>query len=219
MRIEREDLFMSFNGFLEQDFETFHIEGLEERMEAIQERIRPKFQAIGDILTHDLSTKIGNEMYLHIAKHARRTKNPPKDTWLAISHHKRGYKQHPHFQVGLWDDHVFLWLAFIYEAPNKTEIAQTFLHEIDFVKKTIPETFMISKDHTKNEAFPMNEDTLTKTLERFRDVKKGEFLVGRQIAKNDPILKDPDAFLKMTVDTFQQLIPLYKLSYETIYTS
>src|SRR5690606_31613238 len=95
---------MQFTGFTQQDFDTFHIEGLEDRMEAIQQRIQPKFQAIGDVLTDDLSAMVGSEMYLHIAKHARRTVNPPKDTWLAIAGNKRGYKQHPHFQVGLFDD-------------------------------------------------------------------------------------------------------------------
>lgn len=210
---------MEFNGFTQQDFETFHIEGLNERMEAIRTRIQPKFQAIGDVLTGELSVKTGNEMYLHIAKHARRTKNPPKDTWLAICHHKRGYKQHPHFQVGLWDDHLFIWLAFIYEAPNKQDIANAFLKQFDFVKKSIPDHFMISKDHTKNEAYPMNEEQLKKTLERFRDVKKGEFLVGRKIQKDDPLLTKPQAFLNTVVETFDQLLPLYKLSYEAIYTS
>lgn len=83
---------MDFNGFKQTDFDTFHIDGLEARMEAIQTRIQPKFRELGEILKDNLSMKLGNEMYLHIAKHARRTVNPPKDTWLAISDNKRGYK-------------------------------------------------------------------------------------------------------------------------------
>ncbi|WP_243290849.1 DUF1054 domain-containing protein [Bacillus sp. FJAT-47783] len=205
---------MEFTGFFKSDFQTFTIEGLEARMDAIQKRIQPKFHAIGEILVDDLSVEIGNEMFLHIAKHARRTKNPPKDTWLAISANKRGYKQHPHFQLGLWDDHVFLWLAYIYEAPNKKEIAKKFLENIDVVKETIPSDFMISKDHTKNEAIPMTEDGLQKTLERFFDVKKGELLIGRKVMADDPILQNPEAFMEFARETFKQLIPLYKLSYE-----
>src|SRR5690625_444201 len=99
-------------------------------MKAIQERIQPKFREIGTRLTDDLSSMIGSEMYLHIARHARRTVNPPNDTWLAIAGNKRGYKKHPHFQIGLWDDRVFIWLAFIYELPGKAEIAGTFLQNI-----------------------------------------------------------------------------------------
>lgn len=109
---------MRFTGFTDSDFETFQIEGLEERMEAIEDRIRPKFRTIGQELTDELSARLGSEMFLHIAKHARRTVNPPQDTWLAIAANKRGYKKHPHFQVGLFDDFVFVWLAFIYELPK-----------------------------------------------------------------------------------------------------
>src|SRR5690625_5408059 len=77
-------------------------------MTAIQERIQPKFKKIGEALTEDVRAMVGSDMHLHIAKHARRTVNPPNDTWMAIAGNKRGYKKHPHFQVGLWDDHLFI---------------------------------------------------------------------------------------------------------------
>jgi uncharacterized protein YktB (UPF0637 family) len=208
---------MQFEGFNQSDFDTFTIEGLDARMEAIQERIRPKFQAIGDKLTDELSLLVGNELFLHIAKHARRTVNAPKDTWLAIAANKKGYKMLPHFQVGLFDDHVFIWLAFIYELPNKKEIAKNFLGEFDNVLKTIPNNFVISHDHMKKESESienLGEVGLKKSLERFRDVKKAEFLVGRHVQSNDPILKDGDKFISFVGDTFKTLFPLYKLSYQ-----
>ncbi len=207
---------MEFKGFTKKDFDTFQIAGLDERMEAIRERIQPKFQAIGQVLTNDLSVRIGNEMFLHIAKHARRTVNPPKDTWLAIANNKRGYKQHPHFQVGVFDDHVFVWLAFIYELPRKAEIATTFLTHFDEVVKLIPEDFVISLDHTKKDANSvanMGKDGLRSALERFRDVKKAEFLVGRHIAKDDPLLKNGPAFGDFVKETFETLVPLYLMAF------
>lgn len=205
---------MKFEGFTKNDFDTFKIEGLDARMEAIRERIQPKFQTIGQILTDDLSATIGNEMFLHIAKHARRSVNAPKDTWLAIASNKRGYKQHPHFQIGLFDDHVFIWLAFIYELPNKADIAKTFLKNLKQIKTNVPTDFVVSLDHMKKESIPMEEIDLKKSLERFRDVKKSEFLIGRHIAANDPILLDGSAFLNVARETFETLIPLYKLSYK-----
>src|SRR5690625_163422 len=99
---------MTFNGFNQDDFSVFKIDGLEKRMEAIQKQIQPKFKELGTELVEDLSTYLGNEVFLHIAKHARRTVNPPQDTWLAIADNKRGYKKHPHFQVGLFDDQINL---------------------------------------------------------------------------------------------------------------
>lgn len=207
---------MQFQGFTQHDFDTFKIDGLDARMEAIQDRIRPKFQAIGETLCDDLAILAGNEMFLHIAKHARRTVNPPKDTWLAICHDKRGYKKHAHFQVGLFDDHVFIWLAFIYELPNKAEIAQKFLHNIDTIHATIPHDFVLSLDHMKKDSNSMEElgeQGLKEALIRFRDVKKAELLVGRHFLSDDPILHDGNEFLALVKNTFETLMPLYKLSF------
>ncbi|MFC5588575.1 YktB family protein [Sporosarcina soli] len=205
---------MNFEGFAQNDFDTFKIEGLAERMEAIQERIQPKFRTIGEPLTEDLAMMLGNEMHLHIARHARRTVNPPNDTWLAICNNKRGYKQHPHFQIGLYDDHLFIWLAFIYELPNKQKIASTFLDHMDDIVKTVPNDYVVSMDHMKKDKESMEEIDLHAALERFRNVKKAEFLIGRHIASNDPIIKDGQALYEVVKDTFETLLPLYTLSYK-----
>ncbi len=133
------------DGFTKEDFQVFHISGLDERMDAIKNRIQPKFHEIGAQLATDLSMMIGNEMHLHIARHARRTVNPPNDTWLAIADNKRGYKKHPHFQVGLFDDHLFIWLALIYELPSKAVIANMFLERLDLFR-TLPNETVVSLD-------------------------------------------------------------------------
>jgi uncharacterized protein YktB (UPF0637 family) len=203
---------MNFAGFTTKDFETFTIDGLDERMEAIRERIQPKFNQLGQVLSDDLSLLLQNEMHLHIAKHLRRTINPPKDTWLAIAANKRGYKQHPHFQVGLFDDHLFIWLAYIYELPNKENIAEKFLNNIETITKIIPNDYYVSLDHTKKDAKPLAEIDLNASLERFRDVKKAEFLIGRHINANDPIVNDGDRLYLFIKETFKTLVPLYKIS-------
>src|SRR5699024_6854790 len=146
------------------------------RMEAIRERIQPKFQAIGQELALELSVSLGREMFLHIARHLRRTVNPPNDTWLAVANNKRGYKQHPHFQVGLYDDHLFIWLAYIYELPRKSQIAETFLEHREIFERDALQQFVVSLDHTKKDAVTLQNLDLEKSLTRFRDVKKAEFL-------------------------------------------
>jgi len=205
---------MSFIGFTESDFNTFHIEGLDERMAAIQSRIQPKFSTIGETLTADLTAMLGTEMFLHIAKHARRTVNPPKDTWLAIANNKRGYKKHPHFQVGLFDDHVFIWLAYIYELPEKEKFAQTFIDHMGLINETVPGDFVVSQDHMKKDASPIKDLDLGEALKRFRNVKKAEFLVGRHIKANDPLLQNGDAFLQLARETFETLVPVYQLGFK-----
>lgn len=201
---------MSIQGFVKSDFDTFQIDGLDARMEAIQTRIQPKFREIGQELVEYLSTKLGNEVYLHIAKHARRTVNPPKDTWLAISHNNRGYKKHPHFQVGLFDDHLFIWLACIYELPNKSDIARCYLANFNTIKQ-LEKDFVISLDHMKKESFPLEQ--LNKShLERFRDVKKAEFLIGRHLSPTEHTVSNGDELIKLIKDTYNELLPLYQLA-------
>ncbi|KKE78104.1 MULTISPECIES: YktB family protein [Oceanobacillus] len=204
---------MSLQGFNKEDFETFHIDGLDSRMEAIQNRIQPKFQLIGSQLVDVLSAELGNEMFLHIAKHARRTVNPPQDTWLAIGNNKRGYKKHPHFQLGLFDDHLFVWLAFIYELPDKEKIAQSFINQFNDLKK-LPNDYVISLDHTKKESFPITELDI-KHLERFRDVKKGEFLIGRHLSPSDEQVTNGEKLFEFTKETYENLIPFYQSSLKT----
>ncbi|MFA9557306.1 YktB family protein [Evansella sp. AB-rgal1] len=203
---------MNFDGFQKEDFEVFYLEGLDERMAAIQEKIQPKFKEIGESVAEDLSSYVNNEMFLHIAKHARRSVNPPKDTWMALCHNKRGYKKHPHFQVGLFDDHVFIWLAYIYELPNKTDIAQRFLDDMDSIRSNVPSDYVISLDHMKKDAESLESIDLHHSLQRFRDVKKAEFLIGRHVKANDPILEDGEKLIEFIKQTFKTLSPLYKIS-------
>ncbi|MFD0697243.1 YktB family protein [Paenibacillus sp. GCM10027628] len=206
---------MTFNGFTSHDFDTFAIEGLDGRMEAIRERIQPKFKTLGDSLCADLTLLSGTEMFLHIAKHARRTVNPPVDTWMAICPNKRGYKQVPHFQVGLFDDRVFLWLALIYELPNKSLIATRYMKEIDRLRKELPSDFVISFDHMKKDTASVSELDRAgwqTALTRFRDVKKAELLIGRNLASTDPMLTKGAEFEQLVKQTFETLLPLYQMA-------
>lgn len=204
-----------FTGFTERDFDTFRIEGLESRMEAIRSRIQPKFRALANELQGDLSLLAGSEMFLHIAKHARRTVNAPVDTWMAFAHDKRGYKQHPHFQIGLFDDRVFIWLAFIYELPDKKQIADRLLADTDEVLAAIGDGFELSFDHMKKDAVRASElgrSGWVKAVERFRNVKKAELLIGRVVAADDAVLRDGDRFMALAKNTFETLAPIYRLS-------
>jgi len=202
-------------GFNAADFAVFTIDGLEPRMAAIHSRIQPKFRSIGERLTAELAPSAGGELFLHIAKHARRTVNPPKDTWLALCENKRGYKAHPHFQLGLFDDHLFMWLAFIYELPSKSTVAAALLNELDTVIHTVPNNYVISLDHTKKESMPvsgMSADDWRSALVRFRDVKSAELLVGCHLLPDDPAVKNGETLLRVAQQTFETLMPLYRLA-------
>lgn len=201
--------------FQEQDFNVFHIDGLEPRMEAIIHQIRPKFEWIGEQLTPFLSIEMGQEVTVHIAKHARRTVNPPDETWLAWSTNKRGYKALPHFQVGIRDTHLFIWFALIYECKQKTKFAQRFLNDFETYWNQIPDDFSFSKDHTIPEAVHKQEiqaDDLKQMLKRLSNIKKAEFLCGRIIPKHQAVQLKSTTLITHIEETFQSLIPFYRLA-------
>lgn len=193
------------------DFDVFKIDGLDERMEALTTIIRPKFHTLGDIFSAYFSTKTGDEFFPHVAKHARRTVNPPKDSWVAFAPYKRGYKALPHFQIGLWNSHLFIMVAVIYEAPNKAEMAERLLSNMEIFDR-LSDDFVISGDHMSPDAIQLDELRelkLEKLILRLRDVKKGEFLVGRHIPATQAITLSSDEFLQLTEETFEQLLPIY----------
>lgn len=194
--------------FTKKDFDIFAIPSLEGRMKAIRSELQPKFKIYGKELEEYLSKKTGINLSLHIAQHIRRSVNPPKDTWLAIASSKRGYKQHPHFQLGLYDDHVFLWLAFIYEMPNKKEVAKILLDNIEIIEN-LPKKFVISQNHMKKDAISVKEADIKSSLVRFHDVKQSEFLLGVKIDRDDEILLDDKKFIKEVEKIYTKLLPLY----------
>ncbi|MGM0851705.1 MAG: YktB family protein [Bacillota bacterium] len=206
---------MKFNGFTQEDFQVFTINGLEDRMTAIQEQIRPKLDYLGDHFTPTLSALTGMEMFFHVAKHARRSVNPPDDTWVAFANNKRGYKKHPHFQIGLWETHVFIWFAMIYEAPNKVEFGKKVEENADKIRSLIPGHFVWSGDHTKPDATPfssMSQDEFIALSERVQNVKKAELLCGLHLDRDTAIKLNGNEFIQEVNNAFETLLPLYKMN-------
>lgn len=205
---------MTFNGFKKEDFDVFTIDGLEERMEALIATVRPKLEALGETFSPFLSAETGDEMIPHVAKHARRTKNPPNDTWVAFANNTRGYKMLPHFQIGLWETHVFVWFAIIYEAPNKVEIAEKLQTKIDKIYDDIPQDFVWSLDHTKPEVIKhsdLTKDKLENMFVRLQNVKKAELLCGINMSKEEAMRLSGSEFTTYTESVFKKVIPLYKM--------
>lgn len=81
-------------GFTPTDFEVFRIEGFGARMEKIYEHVRPKLTRLGNELAPELSHKLKLKLFPHVAKHMRRTTNPPAETWVAFGPSPRGYKRY-----------------------------------------------------------------------------------------------------------------------------
>ncbi|KMK96655.1 YktB family protein [Rossellomorea marisflavi] len=206
---------MKFNGFTEEDFNVFSIEGLDARMEAIVEKIRPKLDFLGQHFTPSLSVMTGDEVHYHVAKHARRSVNPPNDTWVAFASDKRGYKKHPHFQIGLWGTHLFVWFAMIYEAPGKAAFGRQIEQRVDEIPEMIPGEFVWSGDHMKPDATPynsMSRDDLLALAKRVQSVKKAELLCGLHLDRDTVTKMSGEELMDKITVAFETLLPLYKMS-------
>lgn len=204
-----------FSGFTMQDFKVFEIEGLEPRMHALIETVRPKLHRLGDQFSGFLSKQCGEQMFPHVAKHARRTINPPNDTWVAYANNKRGYKAYPHFQIGLWSSHVFVQFAIIYECPNKADFADRALSEIDSVRRSVPNGYVWSKDHMVPEGLPhqsLSDEELSELFARLKNVKAAELTCGIHIQRDEALRMDGEAFVRLAEQTFEKLLPLYKMA-------
>jgi len=206
---------MEFGGFTNEDFDVFLIDGLEARMDALKTTIRPKLEQLGAYYAPSLSALTGDEMFVHVAKHARRTINPPKDTWVAFANNPRGYKMLPHFQIGLWNTHLFVWFAIIYEAPLKEIMAERFSKKTAKIYKEIPKDFSWSLDHTKPET--ISHQQLTKAdligqFERLKTIKKAELLCGYTIERDKVIELGAEGLLTQIEVVFNKVAPLYKIA-------
>ncbi|KMY45129.1 hypothetical protein AC622_13580 [Bacillus sp. FJAT-27916] len=205
---------MTFKGFTNDDFNVFQIDGLDARMDAIKTIIRPKFELLSDVFTEELSVLTKEPMYPHIAKHARRTINPPNDTWIAFSSNPRGYKMVPHFQIGLWETHLFIWYAVIYEAKGKEPIGQHFLSRTQEIQESIPANYVWSIDHMKPDVIhhdTLSTEDLNKMFERLATVKKAELLCGFQLSRDEAVKIPGDELIEMIRDVFVHLLPLYNV--------
>ena len=197
--------------FTEKEFAAFEVEGLDNRMAAIRADIQPVFQELDTFFAKELGQKLETEFFVHIAQHRRRTVYPPDNTWSALSQKKRGYKMEAHFQLGIWPEYVFMWLSLIDNPKNEKEIAQAFLDNQALFAQ-LPSDFYVSTDHTQEKVTLLSELDLEKVLVRFRDVKKGEFQIGRIIRKEDALWGNPEKARAFMLATYEQLLPLYQLA-------
>ncbi|MGM0522439.1 MAG: DUF1054 domain-containing protein [Bacillota bacterium] len=193
--------------FTQADFDVFTIDGLGPRMHALKTDVQPKLTQVGERIKQLLQPQINEPLYLHVARHQRRTVNPPIDSWFALCTNKRGYKKHPHFEVGLFDDRVFVYFALMHNLPDKAKLAQHLI-EHQSIFDQLDASFVFSLDHYDKEA--QSIDVLTQqSLGYLRNTKKADFLIGKQLKKQTVIGINGADFYQFVIDTFTSLLPLY----------
>ena len=208
---------MSFSGFTPSDFKVFDIPGFKPRMEAIKGRVRPKLEAVGRELLPDVARIGGAPAFAHVAKHARRTVNPPDDTWVAFALDRRGYKKHCHFKVAVSRGAV----RFLFEAgpehAGKKRWASAWKRQgpkLAPVLRRAKGLAWFKNEHDEATAAiladlpPEHVARLGDELTRTRD---GQVVLGRAVPAQEAARWKPRDYARAARETFQLLAPLYRL--------
>jgi uncharacterized protein YktB (UPF0637 family) len=112
-------------GFTRIDFEVFTVPGFNERMQQIYMHVRPKLLKLGDELAPELGRKLRLEFFPHVARHARRTVNPPPETWAAFGPSPRGYKRYGYLALCISSLGLHARAVVKSEADGRPAIAET----------------------------------------------------------------------------------------------
>ena len=203
---------MPFGGILgmfkDDDFNIFSVETLDERMQLIREKIGPKFEQSAAAILPVLNES-GQQWYAHIAKHLRRTTNAPDNTWVAFAPNKRGYKMMPHFELGIWADRIYFYLAVEENMkPNDTQSIVTKMNAARDLVRSLPSDFVLSADHMINMSQSFNIQAYDDMVTRYHQVKHSEVLIGINILRGDQsFVQDTD--LSQIITALKLLLPIY----------
>lgn len=197
--------------FNEDVFDTFNINSVEGRAQAIRSRIQPLFYHYAQQINDQLTDLHQPNLPVHVAKHIRRKVHPAKNTWVAIGGDKRGYKKYPHFQLGINSDYVFIVLAMIENLKGEKAIAEAFKENMTTFE-ALPSDFIIIPDHTQLPYIHQTEADYHNLFERFEQIKKAELMFGRLAKLGDPVLESQASTSQWLQDTLLELLPIYELA-------
>ena len=196
--------------FNTQDFNIFDEPTFSGRMTAIRDVIDPKFEQAAAVLLPILATD-GQHWTAHIAKHLRRTTNAPDNTWVAFAPNKRGYKMMPHFELGLWADHLYLYLAI--EENMKPQQTPDIVAKLQRAREQVaqlPAEYVLSADHMTNATQPLTLAAYDDLVARFAAVRHSEVLIGLTIPRGDDRLKG-DRSVEVLSTAVKTLLPIYQV--------
>jgi len=195
--------------FTQSDFEIFNEPTLAGRMHLIKMMIDPKFDAIAPTIIDQLSTPPAHQFYAHVAKHLRRFKNPPVDTWVAFSENARSYKALPHFELGFWPDRLFIYFDILDESKAAVQAAVSSV-ELKKLYQQLPADFVISNNHGVPQTGPATPANIEAAMIKFDKYKHSELVAGRAVMADDELFANPKALNAYIFATFEKLMPIYQ---------
>ena len=186
-------------------------------MGEIRARIRPKLEAFGKSVAPGVARCAGGETFTHVAKHARRTVNPPDDTWVAFGPDARGYKKHCHFKVAVSRHCVrFLFEVGPEHADKKRWTAAWTKNagKLAPVLRRMKNLAWFKDEHDEIPAAALGDmapDTLVELADAIMRRRDGQLVLGRAVAAEEAARWTEAQYRTAALETFRVLVPLYRL--------
>lgn len=89
----------------------------------------------------------------------------------------------------MWESHVFIWFAVIYESPIKVGLAEQLKKHKKEILNEIPNDFVWSEDHMKPETISheeMKKGEFDRVVDRLENVKKAKSFVVKHMTDKTP---------------------------------
>ena len=208
---------MAQAAFGSADFKVFDVKGFEPRMGQIRARIRPKLETLGKSLAPAVGRSVGGDTFAHVAKHARRTVNPPDDTWVAFAPDKRGYKKHCHFKLAVSRHCVRFLFEIGPEHAEKKRWAAAWKRnagKLSPVLRRVKTLAWFKNEHDETPAAALGDmtpDALIELADEIVRTRDGQLVLGRAVTADEASRWSEAQYRQAALDTFRALIPLYRL--------
>ncbi len=208
---------MGFDGFTARDFQVFAIPDFAGRMAAIRKQIQPQLFALAEEISPGFKAVVGSDVFSHVAKHMRRTVNPPDDTWVAFGPEKRGYKRAQHFKVALSRYCVRFLFEVGPEHADKAKWAKSWHREISRLAPALKKGSGLGWYKNEHDEEPaallasLSSQEIGGLAGELTRRKDGQLVLGRRLEEAEALRLKPEAFEQAALGTFGDLAPLYKL--------
>jgi len=199
------------------DFKVFDVKGFQARMNEIRARIRPKLETLGGRLAPELQRTTGESTFAHVAKHARRTVNPPDDTWVAFAGDARGYKKHCHFKLAVSRCGVRFLFEIGPEHADKKKWASAWKKnapKLAPVLRRMKGLAWFKNEHDDDPASPLGDlsaEELVALSDELTRTRDGQLVFGRAVPAAEAEHWTEAQCRSAALETFRALAPLYRL--------
>ena len=204
-------------AFVTADFRVFDVKGFKPRMGEIRSRVRPKLEALGHSLAPAVGRSLGAEVFAHVARHARRTVNPPDDTWVAFGPDARGYKKHCHFKVAVSRRCVRFLFEIGPEHADKKRWGTAWKKnapKLAPVLRRVKNLAWFKDEHDEEPAAPLADlapDALGELGDALTRARVGQLVIGRAVPAEEAARWSEAQYRAAALETFRALAPLYRL--------